>query len=157
MFVLVSVSMIAALWMITSQRGDAQQPEPAGSWERRERGRDLRRDEAAQELKVQVAASVGFSVVFEVLAGLAFLALNGSPDARRAAFAWGALGAFAAGAIGILMSQYAPVFGGPVEKYLARPLSPARLGEMPMHTLLFGAVGFAIGAGLSQSRKPAAH
>ena len=50
--------------------------------------------------------------------------------------------------IGILLSQFAPVFGGFLEKSLAQPFSPARLSLIPVHVFVFGIVGIVFGGAL---------
>lgn len=47
--------------------------------------------------------------------------------------------------IGLLSSQFAPVFGGFMEKSLAVPFSPARLSLIPVHVFVFAIVGTVLG------------
>jgi hypothetical protein len=43
--------------------------------------------------------------------------------------------------IGLLLSQYWPVFGGALERALAEPWSPARISLIPIHLFAFTIVG----------------
>jgi hypothetical protein len=74
------------------------------------------------------------------------------PQPARSVVTWcifgGLLGAGATVPIALLLSQFAPVFGGFLERNLAHPFSPARLGLIPVHLFAFGVVGVAIGAGI---------
>lgn len=54
---------------------------------------------------------------------------------------WGGLGALFMALLGLLSSQYFPVFGGILEKGIATPWSPARLTLIPVHLFAFSIVG----------------
>lgn len=60
---------------------------------------------------------------------------------------WGLAGAVVLGSVGLFMSQFYPVFGGVIEKALAKPFSPARLSLIPIHLFAFGLAGTALGVG----------
>ncbi|MCC7419849.1 MAG: hypothetical protein IT428_06195 [Planctomycetaceae bacterium] len=48
--------------------------------------------------------------------------------------------------LSIPISQFVPVFGGVMEKAMAKPLSPARLAGIPIHVFVFGLLGILFGA-----------
>lgn len=50
--------------------------------------------------------------------------------------------------VGVLLSQYWPVFGGLLDKALAKPWSPARVSLIPIHVFAFSLSGVALGAAL---------
>jgi predicted RNA-binding Zn-ribbon protein involved in translation (DUF1610 family) len=67
---------------------------------------------------------------------------------RRAlvSIACGLASAFIASALGLVLSQYFPVFGGVLERGLAVPWSPARMSLIPVHILAFSLLGLVIGS-----------
>jgi hypothetical protein len=62
-----------------------------------------------------------------------------------ASFIGAIAGALAFACVGLVLSQYWPVFGGFLEKNLAQPLSSARMSLIPIHLLAFGLIGLALG------------
>lgn len=157
-FCLVCVA-LASVWAVYAHQ--KAQEERAGrdrrdSRESYEPERKTAKSEIETEWQIRVVASVGGSVGVVLAAFATFFCTSRRSDPAGVAVAWGAALGGVAGSVGALMSQFAPVFGGPIEKYLARPLSPVRLSEMPVHTLAFGLVGLVIGAGLGalQARAP---
>ena len=59
-----------------------------------------------------------------------------------------ALCTVAAMIVGLLLSQYCPVFGGFIEKSVAEPWSSIRISLIPIHIFVFGLIAFIFGAGL---------
>lgn len=158
-FCLVCVALASAWAVYAHQKAQEERVrrDRTDSWDSHEPERKTAKSEIEAEWQVRVVASVGFSVGVVLAAFVTFLYTSRRTDPAGVAVAWGAVLAGVAGSVGALMSQFAPVFGGPIEKYLARPLSPVRLSEMPIHTLAFGLAGLVIGAGLGvlQTRKSA--
>ena len=70
------------------------------------------------------------------------------PNLLKTVVVWSLLGTGVLAALGIFLSQFAPVFGGFLENNLARPFSPARLRLIPIHLFAFGLVGGLIGAAI---------
>jgi p-aminobenzoyl-glutamate transporter AbgT len=73
-------------------------------------------------------------------------------DPKTPAVVTGSLfGAFAGvivlGFLGLILSQYWPVFGGFLDMNLARPWSPARKNLIPIHLLVFCVTGIVLGTG----------
>lgn len=50
--------------------------------------------------------------------------------------------------IGLVLSQYWPVFGGFIENNVAEPWSRPRESLIPIHLLVFGVLGLVLGGGL---------
>lgn len=48
--------------------------------------------------------------------------------------------------VGVALSQYWPVFGGTLERGMAQPWSPARVGLIPIHVFVFALVGVVAGS-----------
>ncbi len=58
-----------------------------------------------------------------------------------------AIGAATLSCFGLISSQYFPVFGGLLEKSLAKPWSPARADLIPVHLITFFFAGVIVGGG----------
>jgi len=71
---------------------------------------------------------------------------NGLPPIARSAIIGGVIGLVAGMFFGLLSSQFFPMFAGVLERNLAQPFSPARLGLIPIHLFLLGLIGSVIGA-----------
>lgn len=101
-----------------------------------------------ERFEIQATISVSITVAVELLAfgGALFIARFGPATSPfRSAGVWGCLAAGMAGAAGALVSQFAPVLGNMLERYIGGPFSTARLLLLPGHVLLFAFLGLLIG------------
>jgi hypothetical protein len=71
---------------------------------------------------------------------------RGGGSALPPPFRWGAIGAAGCGAVGLFLSQFAPVFGG-LFGHMAGPFSEIRIRLIPIHLFVFGVVGLVLGVG----------
>ncbi len=123
--------------------------------------RDLRRikdratDAIAKDRRVrsQAVANVVFATIFEVAAFIvAGVFILRPPSPLTSAGMWGAVAGGVLGLVGALLSQFAPMFGGLLARFLTTPFSAAQLTFLSEHTLTLGLIGVALGAGASALR-----
>lgn len=62
-------------------------------------------------------------------------------NAGPRAVSCGIFGAIVMAGVGLGLSQYFPVFGSLLERNIAEPWSPARMGLIPLHVLVFACLG----------------
>ena len=109
-------------------------PPPQADPQDKQRRRSRRNyDHAEQGSKDQTRGRI---TLISILAG-----------APAGAIAGAAVGLMGFGFVGLILSQYWPVFGGFLELNFAQPWSPARINLIPVHLFAFGIAGILLGAG----------